>query len=83
MHTTHDIYMPVEFTENLSENNIEIVKQIKKHKGTIYHLPKEFYIDEKTGMRKFKKPILSKLVPINEGFRNMIIDKDKDFVVLV
>lgn len=83
VHTTHDIYMPVEFTENLSENNIEIVKQIKKHKGTIYHLPKEFYIDEKTGMRKFKKPILSKLVPINEGFRNMIIDKDKDFVVLV
>ncbi len=67
--TRYDIYVPVEEVEN--------------YKGTIYPLTKEFYIDEKTGMRRFKKPILSKLVPIREKLEDQMVDEEKDLVILV
>lgn len=65
----HDIYVPVE--------------QAKKYHGTIYPLTKEFYIDQATGLRRFQKPILSKLVPITEKLEIANIDEDQDLVVLV
>lgn len=67
--TRHDIYIPLETVE--------------EYKGTIYPLTKEFYIVEKTGMRRFKKPILSKLVPIKEKLEYQIVDEENDLVVLV
>lgn len=67
--TKHDIYIPLE--------------EVEEYKGTIYPLPKEFYIDEKTGMRRFKKPILSKLVPIKQTLEYQIVDEENDLVVLV
>lgn len=65
----HDIYIPVDET--------------KDYAGTIYPLMKEFYIDSKTGLRRFKKPILSKLVPITQKLDCMIVDEENDLVVLV
>lgn len=65
----HDMYVP----ENLAEG----------YKGTIYPLIKTFYIDEKTGMRRFNKPILSRLVPMNTKLEDQMMDEEKDAVVLV
>lgn len=49
---------------------------------TIYSLPKEFYIDEETGLRRFKKPI--KVYLLNEGeiIKRTYIDEDKYPVAL-
>ena len=49
---------------------------------TIYSLPKEFYIDEETGLRRFKKPI--KVYLLNEGeiIKRAYIDEDKYPVAL-
>lgn len=85
----YDIYIPAELPSDYEEEKDsfeglkKIVEQAKKHKGTIYPLTKEFYIDEITGMRKFKKPILSKLIPIKESFKDVLIDEEEDLVVLV
>lgn len=65
----HDIYVPIE--------------RAKDYQGTIYPLTKEFYIDQTTGLRRFQKPILSKLVPVTEKLKNENIDEDNDLVVLV
>lgn len=84
----HDIYVPIEFSGNedsseFSETMKNFIREIKYYKGTIYPITKEFYIDEKTGMRKFKKPILSKLVPATSEFDEAYVDKENDLVVLV
>ncbi len=65
----HDIYIPLEMSKN--------------YFGTTYPLTKEFYIDSKTGMRRFKKPILSKLVPTMQKIDYTMIDEENDLVVLV
>ncbi len=69
VHGKHDIYIPVEETNDYA--------------GTVYPLMKEFYIDSKTGLRRFKKTILSKLVPITQKLDCAIVDEENDLVVLV
>lgn len=65
-------------TKNLIYVPIELVNDGK----TIYSLPKEFYIDEETGLRRFKKPI--KVYLLNEGeiIKRTYIDEDKYPVAL-
>lgn len=65
-------------TKNLIYVPIELVNDGK----TIYSLPKEFYIDEETGLRRFKKPI--KVYLLNEGeiIKRAYIDEDKYPVAL-
>lgn len=51
-------------------------------KGTIYNLSKEFYIDEKTGLRRFKEPIKVYLLPVGETLGDTLSDEDGYPVVL-
>jgi len=53
-----------------------------KVKNTIYKLPKEFYIDEKTRLRKFKEPIKVCLITENENIEDVYVDNENNPVVL-
>lgn len=63
----HSIYTPIDLIEG---------------KGTIYNLPKEFYIDEKTELRRFKEPIKVYLVPADEVLIDALVDENGYPVVL-
>lgn len=63
----HSIYTPIDLIEG---------------KGTIYNLPKEFYIDEKTELRRFKEPIKVYLVPADEVLIDTLVDENGYPVVL-
>lgn len=64
------------------KNTIYVPIELTNQKSTIYNLPKEFYIDESTGLRRFKRPI--KVYLLNEGeiIKNSLIDEDKYPVIL-
>lgn len=65
--TKHSIYTPIDLIEG---------------KGTIYNLPKEFYIDEKTKLRRFKEPIKVYLVPAKEVLVDALVDENSYPVLL-
>lgn len=51
--------------------------------GTSYRLNKEFYIDSKTNLRKFKLPIFAKLIAKGEELNDCYVDENGLPVVLV
>ena len=65
-----------------TKNPIYVPVELVNGGKTIYSLPKEFYIDEETGLRRFKKPI--KVYLLNEGeiIKRAYIDEDKYPVAL-
>lgn len=65
-----------------TKNPIYVPVELVNDGKTIYSLPKEFYIDEETGLRRFKKPI--KVYLLNEGeiIKRTYIDEDKYPVAL-
>ncbi len=65
-----------------TKNPIYVPVELVNGGKTIYSLPKEFYIDEETGLRRFKKPI--KVYLLNEGeiIKRTYIDEDKYPVAL-
>lgn len=68
--TKLDIYVPIESMEEGLE-------------GTVYPLLKEFYINPKTGIRQFKKPIFSKLVNPDALLEKVLEDNEEFPVILV
>ncbi len=65
-----------------TKKTIYVPMELVNEGKTIYSLPKEFYIDEETGLRRFKKPI--KVYLLNEGeiIKRTYIDEDKYPVAL-
>ncbi len=65
-----------------TKKTIYVPMELVNEGKTIYSLPKEFYIDEETGLRRFKKPI--KVYLLNEGeiIKRAYIDEDKYPVAL-
>lgn len=62
----YDSYVPIDCERSLPPKSFQVT-------GSIFNLTKEFYIDSRTGMRKWKPPVLARYAVKNSRLRQGLV----------